>query len=185
VPRVNRRSLADRERDAQAVALRARGLNHRQISAQLGWKSPSSAVDAIDRAMREHQREDLEKIRKIEEDKLDDLTRLVWRELGRTHFVVSPQQGKVITFFDPTSGEERPLTDPAPTYQGVDRLLKIAERRAKLRGLDAPIKAKVEVQDSLDADIERLVAELAGSQPGSEADAPRPADRRAREAPSG
>jgi hypothetical protein len=163
-----RRSLASRERDAQAAALRGRGLNHRQIAAQLGWKSPSSVVDAIDRALSDVYREDLEKCRQVEEDKLDDLTRLVWRELGRSHYVVT-QAGKVAMLPDPATGELRPLTDPMATYHGVDRLLRIAERRARLKGLDAPLKAKVEVQDSVDADIERLVAELAGPGPGGEA----------------
>jgi hypothetical protein len=163
-----RRSLASRERDAQAVALRARGLTHRQIAAQLGWKSPASVVEAIERSLAEVSREDLAKCRKIEEDKLDDLTRLVWRELARTHYVVAQSTGKVAMLADPATGEMRPLTDPMATYHGVDRLIKIADRRAKLLGLDAPLKAKIEVQDSVDADIERLVAELAGPGPGGE-----------------
>lgn len=42
-----------------------------------------------------------------------------------------------------------------------------AEHKAKLLGLNAPVK--VEVTDAIDADIERLVAELAGLAPGGEA----------------
>ena len=42
----------------------------------------------------------------------------------------------------------------------IDRALKIAERRAKLLGLDAPAKQDVRITDSLDREIERLAAEV-------------------------
>jgi hypothetical protein len=176
VPRA--RSIADRERDAQAVVLRARGIPHRQIAKQLGWNSPASAVNAINRALQDTYREKLDDARRIEEDKLDDLTRIVWREISRPHFVASTTTGKVVVH--PGTGE--PMADSEAVLRGVDRLIKIAERRAKLRGLDAPVRAKVEVHDGLDAEIEHLVAELAAPGSGGETSPPGPARRGAGEA---
>ncbi len=150
------RTIADRERDAQAAALRARGLTHRQISAQLGWRSPASAVEAIDRALADQHRENVEACRRIEEDKLDDLTRLVWREISRPHYVTSTASGKVVTH--PETGE--PLLDSEATFKGVDRLIRIAERRAKLRGLDRPIQHEIRTIDEIDARLLQLADQM-------------------------
>jgi hypothetical protein len=51
-----------------------------------------------------------------------------------------------------------PLRDHGPTLAAIDRLLKIMERRAKLVGLDAPVRARVEVVD--EATVDRAIAEL-------------------------
>lgn len=47
----------------------------------------------------------------------------------------------------------------------VDRVLKIMERRARILGLDAPTRHRVEVitEDAVDAEIRRLQGELAGN----------------------
>jgi hypothetical protein len=166
-----KRSIADRERDAQALQLRARGLTHRHIAAQLGWKSPASAVAACDRALGDTFREDVSKWRDLQVDKLDDMTRVVWQGMAKPHYLVS--QGKAVR--DDITGEL--LEDHTRNWEGVDRLVKIEERRARLLGLDAPQRTKVEVQDGVDAEIERLVAELAslGETPArGEAEATRP-----------
>jgi hypothetical protein len=152
-----RRSDATRMRDAEAFALRRRGLSHRQISAQMGWKSPASAVDAVNRALAETYREDVAKWREMEIDKLDDYTRIVLEGMAKPHYMVS--QGKLVR--DEATGE--PVIDYAKPWEGVDRLVKIAERRARLIGCDAPQQAKVTVQDNLDQEIQRLVDELAHS----------------------
>ena len=149
-----RRTINDREIDAQALALRTRGLTHRHIAAQMGYKSPATAVAACDRALADMFREDVEKWRHLEIDKLDDLTRVTWQALAKPHYLVS--QGKVVR--DEETGEL--LVDHAKAWEGVDRLIKIAERRARLLGLDAPQRTKVEVQDGIDAEIESLVKQL-------------------------
>lgn len=87
----------------------------------------------------------------IETVKLDTLEQAAWEVLRRDHVVV--QHGKVVRL------NRRPLADDAPVLQAIDRLLKIAERRARLRGLDAP--TKVEVDDARRAEIEAYAAELA------------------------
>ncbi len=53
-----------------------------------------------------------------------------------------------------------PLRDRAPVLAAIDRLLKIEERRAKLLGLDAPVRAELITIDAIEAEVARLAAEL-------------------------
>ena len=46
-----RRSLATRENDARALEFRRRGLSYEQIAGQMEWRSPSSAHEAVQRAL--------------------------------------------------------------------------------------------------------------------------------------
>jgi len=149
------RTVADRERDAKALSLRARGYTHRQISAQLGWKSPASAVGACTRAMQDMYREDIDKWRQIELDKLDDLTREAWDAMQEAHYLVS--QGKVVKDDDGTM-----LVNAVDKVSQLGTLLlKISESRRKLLGIDAPPQ-KAPTPDNLDAEIETLVKQLSG-----------------------
>jgi len=63
--------------------------------------------------------------------------------LERAHIVVN--NGKVI--MDPSSADceegPRPLLDDDPVLRATQTKLRIAERRAKLRGLDAKAEAEV------------------------------------------
>lgn len=77
----------------------------------------------------------VDEYRRLENDKLDLLERMVHDTLRQRHVVVS--HGHVVY-----QGDE-PLLDPAPVYAAVDRLIRIQERRAKLNGLDAPQKTQV------------------------------------------
>jgi len=53
------------------------------------------------------------------------------------------------------------LTDPQPVLASIDRLLRIAERRARLLGLDSPIRVGAITMADIDAEIVRLDAEIA------------------------
>ena len=89
----------------------------------------------------------------IEVEKLDAIERK-YLEIARKHHVFVSQGGKVV--YD---GDVK-LEDDGPAMQAMSGLLKVAERRAKLLGLDAPVKAQVEVVN-YDADsIEYRVLEL-------------------------
>jgi hypothetical protein len=70
-------------------------------------------------------------------------------------------------------GEDgEPVLDDAPVLAAIDRLLRIQERRARLLGLDAPTRSRIEVVDDDVARmlVEQLEAEFAEFQPedGSE-----------------
>lgn len=152
------------ERRARVLAMRVEQRPYREIAITLGISEDVAAKD-YERAV-EARRTALDAQRNvavaIELAKLDALEQAAWKVLRARHLLA--QQGRIVT-----DGNGVPLEDDAPTLAAIDRILKIAERRARLLGLDAPLRAKVEVTDALDADIERLVAELAGLAPGGEA----------------
>lgn len=90
-----------------------------------------------------------QEVRKMELERLDFTLNCVMRVLQRTHWLVN--SGAVVkdvvvdTEGNPILDENgKPkiirLEDTAPVLAAVDRVLKIAERRAKLLGLDLPTK---------------------------------------------
>jgi hypothetical protein len=149
-----RRTIAERDRDFQAVDLHRRGLSYRQIATQLGYKSHVSVGAAITRALAEQQGPAVEEARKVEEDKLDDLTRVQWRILGQRFIAVS--NGRVM--LHPVTDE--PMEDVGPHQQATALLLRIAERRAKLRGLDQPARVEVRTLDEIDARLIELADQV-------------------------
>lgn len=167
------------ERRTRVLAMRIEGHGNHEIAAALGITEQLASKDY--RAAMDAREADLGKTRAellpLEVAKLDALERAAWKVLRTRH--VLAQQGKIVCGTD-----GKPLEDDAPVLASVDRILKIAERRARLLGLDAPLRAKVEVTDAIDADIERLVAELAGLAGGSEAAAAGPPGGGSGEAPA-
>lgn|SRR5512138_419019 len=120
-------------------------------------------------------------------DKLDAMETAAWDVLESLHYVVN--QGEVVYVYpdeqpqfikkgwarpklDPETQaalegkraelQREPLIDNKPVLDALTVLLKIAERRAKLLGLDAPIKKQVEVStgENVDARIERVLTQL-------------------------
>lgn len=155
------RSAEQAERDAQAARYVALGWTYARIGEHFGV-TKQAAFYMVHRALNEAGKETREEALSVELAKLDAYEQAALEVLARKHVTVS--NGRLITI----DGE--PLLDDGPVLQALDRLMKIADRRARLLGLDAP--SRVEVTDSLDADIERLVAELAGR---AEAEATEPA----------
>jgi hypothetical protein len=45
MPKARTRSIADRDRDYKALDMARRGLTHRQIAAELGWRSHTTVGD--------------------------------------------------------------------------------------------------------------------------------------------
>lgn len=151
------RSVAQIERDAQAVELRRRGLTYRQIAAQMDVRSQKTAYEAVQRGLADAIQEPADEVRQLELDRLDEYQRHALKVLATPHFHVS--QGVVVVH--PATDE--PMPDDAPVLAALDRLLKISERRARLLGLDAPVRSRVEVitEDAVDAELKRLAEEIA------------------------
>lgn len=162
------RAIATRERDARALELRRRGLNYDQIAAQMGWRAVSSAYASVQRALADSTYEAADEVRAIEAARLDELTRVLHRVLATRHYVVSAATGRIARH--PATDE--PLQDDAPTIHAVAGLIRIAERRAKLLGLDAPTRHEVITTDALDAEIRRLEAQLGGRRDDADRTAP-------------
>jgi len=157
VPR--RPSLEVIERDARAADLYRRGLTYRQIAAEVGFRSPQSAGDAIRRHARATAAASLGGPDAIQVmlDRLQDYRRLAWRVATARHYVTT-QAGKVAT-----GPDGAPLVDDDPILRALDRLLRLDQEESKLRDLYAPAKSRVEVitEDVIDAECAQLVQEIA------------------------
>ena len=126
----------------EALQLRAQGLSFRAIADTQGC-SPSTAKARVDAALDKTLREPADHLRELELERLDQLFEVAFAR-------ATDQESKGVLF-------------------GVDRCLTIMDRRARLLGLDAPIRRIVEVIDdtSIDREIERLVSELAQNDPAA------------------
>lgn len=136
--RAYRPDIIDKER--RALELRRAGITFDQIAQTLGYKNSDGAWRAVRRAMQRTLRESgAEEIRDQELDRLDRLQAAVW---------------------------PRALQGDLPAVGAVVRIM---ERRSKMLGLDAPITAQVKVEhfdgDSIDAEVQRLIATLEQNMP--------------------
>jgi hypothetical protein len=153
------RSVNTAQRDAQAAELRSRGLSYRQIAAEMGYRSVRSAQEAVTRALKEIVEDPANDVRVMELGRLDDLYATALEVLQREHVVVSTSGRIVYDIIEyardgngnirldddgrPVAEEVTRLRDDGPTLAAIKTLLQIQERRAKLLGLDAPVKAEV------------------------------------------
>jgi hypothetical protein len=123
--------VASHERKLQALELRKAGVPFQAIADKLGYRSASGAFAAVKAALRDTLREPADALRELELARLDAMLLGLWRRAQ--------------------SGDDK----------AVDRCLRIAERRARLLGLDAPANTKVELTlEDIDREIERLEGEL-------------------------
>lgn len=151
--RTSPRRIAVAERRAQALQLRAEGCTMDEIRERVpGYRSRGAVAQDIQRAMIAMVAEPTEEVRALEVARLDMLWVEAMLVLRRQHVTVS--NGKVVHL------DGRPVQDDGPALAAIDRLVRIAERRAKLLGLDAPTKVEVITLDAIDAEIRRLTQEL-------------------------
>lgn len=120
------------DRERQVVSLRRRGLTWQDIADKTGYSSPSGASEAYYRASYRVVSEEVEAIRELENDRLDLLFSAVW---------------------------EQAL---AGDYKATDTCLKIMCRRAKLLGLDAPVRQKIEItptydKSTIEEELQRII----------------------------
>jgi len=147
------------ERRAQVLQLRIQQVPYQVIAERLGMSSANARSDyhkAL-KALRAEQDDLAGQARTIELAKLDAAEQAVWRVLRRKHVHVSG--GRVVH-----DDNDQPLEDDGPVLNAVDRLVKIAARRATLMGWDAP--ARIEVSDATDQAIRALAGELAAGRVG-------------------
>lgn len=133
-------------RRTRAIAMRTAGHGWQAIADALGYASRGAACADVSRALQaslDEMKATADVLREQELERLDLLQRKATEVLERRHLVV--QSGKVVRAGANEDGdpEGEPLEDDGPTLAAVASLLRIAERRAKLLGLDAPVKADV------------------------------------------
>jgi hypothetical protein len=125
------------DRETECLRLRRGGLTLDEIAKRVGYANPGSVHKALERANARIVREDVEEIRNLEAERLDLLQAANW---GRA------------------------LAGDIPAGALV---LRVMERRAKLLGLDMPIRVQQEVtvwngDGDLDGEIQSLISRLAG-----------------------
>lgn len=116
-----------------------------QIATELGV-SVSTAHERVTRGMQAVPCEDVIEAKRLELAKLDNIERKLLVVLGREHVKIDHGQ---------TIMELRTILDDAPVIHAAMALLKVQERRARLLGLDEPVRARIEVitEEMLDAEI--------------------------------
>ncbi|MCK9901257.1 hypothetical protein MXD63_14355 [Frankia sp. Cpl3] len=163
------RTIRNAERDRDAANMRADGKTYEAIAVALGYSHRSAARRAVQRVLAATIREAGDELRVLELERLDRLYEAAMAVLTREHVTVS--QGRVIREGKPVindngeaeilEGHGAPLVDDGPVLQAIDRLLKIQDRRAKLVGLDAPVKHEVRTIDAIAAEVADLERQLA------------------------
>lgn len=168
-----RRSAETMERDHRAYDLFRRGLSYRQISAEMDWKSPNAAFEAVRRAARDNAMDpvDADTERQVYYDRWQDYRRTAQRVLAMRHYQAN-QAGNLVS-----GPDGQPLTDTAPWLAALDRLVKIDDIEIRLKGLNPPSKARVEVitEDVVDAEMKMIAEQIARNDAEASAAAPRPA----------
>lgn len=138
-------SIASRR--AKLVEYRRRKVPYAQFYEELGYASVNAARRDFTRALEENVAELHASVEVYREEQLIELEYLAeeaHQVMNARHYVITPG-GKLVE--DPETGE--PILDPGPKLQAMDRLVKIGDRVAKLRGLDAA--TKIEGVFSIDA----------------------------------
>jgi len=104
---------------------------------------------------------DASRHRDIEIGKLDLLEERLWQMIDDEYYTVS--NGQVVYF---ETGD--PVPDIDPVMKIIDRLLKVMERRAKLLGLDKPVRveATVHTMDSTDMELAEMIRRGRAEQDG-------------------
>ena len=154
-----RRSAEAIERDQRAYDLFRRGLSYRHVAAEMKWKSPNAAFEAVRRAAKDNAADPLEQAeaRQAALDRLQDYRRAAQRVLSARHYVVS-QGGKLVL-----GPDGKPLADGDPVLRALAQLLRIDQEDSRLRDLYPAAKTRVEVitEDAVDAEYKKILGEIA------------------------
>lgn len=125
----------DAERAARAVKLAIAHRTYEEIAQLEGYPTRQAARQAVMRALRK---------RKAEQDEDADVlvARMVeeLEEVAARMRVILDAKGVLVRGDQVVTLEGEPVIDHGPAMQAADRLLRVQERLAKLKGLDAPTK---------------------------------------------
>lgn len=158
--RGKRRTREQIDKDNRALDLWCQGMKHREIAAIIGWKSSTTSVMAVQRALADR--------RAGEMDQIDNFSVAVERiqadiaeqqKIIDTTWYVTSVTGKVAVDLD--TGEK--IIDPGPKQRALDAKLKLYDQLNKLQGNYAPSKQRVEVvtDDVVQREIDQLAKEIA------------------------
>ncbi|MGI5179552.1 hypothetical protein ACQEVZ_24795 [Dactylosporangium sp. CA-152071] len=141
--------------DAEACRLRSDGVGYQEIADRFGYANASSAWKAVNRALKATVAEPAARLRALELLRLDAALIEAFKIMRADH--VAHSNGRVI--MDPAD-PTKPLLDPGPKLQAIDKIVKVSESRRKLIGMDAPMKVDLPTAAQVEAEIARRAAEL-------------------------
>lgn len=145
VHRARRTNTTLAEEQKLCYQLRLQHYTIRQIAAETGLSIGTvhkRITDEITETVSPYR----EQYRVMERERLENMSREVLALLERKHYVFS--EGRVARL------DGVPVVDDEFALKCIDRLLRIQERRAKLEGLDAPVKVEAQVTEVSQVDIE-------------------------------
>lgn len=133
-------------RDAEAARLYYdEQLTYRQIADHFGWAHHSSAMDAVNRALKEAAAP-TKGVRERRERELQLLWDTAMEILNSEHLTVS--HGQIVRL----DGE--PIPDNGPRIQALNQLIRINAELRKLHGTDAAVKVDATVHEVTQQDLE-------------------------------
>lgn len=150
--------MEQRALDHEAATMRIKGAQFKEIAEHFGVVT-SAAYNMVVRAWADLPVEDTHALVQKELAKLDLLEARYYDIMEKNHAYVSAS-GKVAVDFD-----GQVIEDDAPVMQAMAGLLKVADRRAKLLGLNAPTRTElsgVVVTADIDAKAQSAKAAVLG-----------------------
>ena len=151
------------------LALRRDGKSFAEIAEALRYKDVASVRKLYKMALRDIIIEEVEDIRKIELERLDNMYAKAVEVMNGVHLLI--KSGKVVRVplldadGEPVRSIEGEIIkirieDVSPKLAAIDRAVKLMERRARLLGLDSPMLVKEVPSDETNvAEAMRLIAE--------------------------
>lgn len=127
------------------MRLRIQGFSFREIALRLGYNSPQASFDAVKRALEKTLREPANELRSLESERLDEM-------FQRAYLMA-------------LSGD----------LQAMQTAMKVMERRAKLLGLDAPVKTELTGADGTPLAPPSFNVSFGDGGPGQQVASPSPA----------
>lgn len=144
--KVTARTIGIRQKQDAAVRLRSEGLTLQEIADTLGFADRAGASRAIRTALQRTESEAVDEWRHLLDAQLDAGVKVAFDVLNG----VPAAQIVIPDGMDEREGEDwldriaaRLAADHESRLKAVDRLVRIVERRAKLHGVDAPVKTEV------------------------------------------
>lgn len=135
------KALAQAERSNQILKLRAQSFTLEQIAEQVGLKSASAVHNVLSRAIQKLRTENVEACREMEVARLDEVLDRAWEAYRRVEAIEPLDEGELLAH--------------------RDHIVRILQRRAKLLGIEAPVRHEIEVSTKpLDQVIAGAVEQL-------------------------
>jgi hypothetical protein len=152
-------------RDARAVELRTIGRTWQTIADELGYAHRGHAQERVSAflARRRGAGQSAQAFREMELAKLDRLEQAAWDVLLADHPVI--QGGQIVG--DIRAGDDGrvilQVRDDGPVLRAIAVIVKLAERRAKLQGLDEPERVEATIVAEVEAHAGQLLELLNGA----------------------